>query len=86
MDGLNHNLISVCKFCDNQMIVKFTKIGCTILEEETPKIILIGKRVRNVYLVDFEEIKTINFANWKIMNKINLIYGIIDLDILVIKS
>ena len=57
MDGLHHNLISMSQLCDNQMIVEFSTIGCNILDEETRKVLLIGKWVKIIYLVDLEEIR-----------------------------
>ena len=52
MDSLHHNLISLSQLCDNQMIVKFTKIGCNILGEEMRKVLLIGKRAKNNYIMN----------------------------------
>ena len=57
VDGLHHNLISVSQLCDNKMIVEFTRIGCNILDEETRKVLLVGKRVKNIYIIDLEEIR-----------------------------
>ena len=57
VDGIHHNLISVSQLCDNQMIIEFTRIGCNILDEETRKVLLVGKRVKNIYIIDLEEIR-----------------------------
>ena len=57
MDRLHHNLINVIQLCDNQMIVEFTRIGCNILDKETRKVLLVGKMVKNIYIIDLEEIR-----------------------------
>ena len=46
VDGLHHNLINMSQLCDNQMIVEFTR-----------KVLLVRKRVKNIYLIDLEEIR-----------------------------
>ncbi|XP_019265831.1 PREDICTED: uncharacterized protein LOC109243363 [Nicotiana attenuata] len=54
--GLNCNLLSISQLYDSGYEVKFKRIGCDI-EDESGKIILLGKRYGNVYILDgFEKI------------------------------
>ena len=58
VEGLHHNLISISQLCDNQVIVEFHKIGCNILDEETRELFFVGHRVKNIYIVDLEEVRS----------------------------
>ncbi|XP_070057722.1 uncharacterized protein [Nicotiana tomentosiformis] len=51
VDGLNYNLLSISQLCDLGYEVKFKKAGC-IIEDESSKIILLGKRYENVCILD----------------------------------
>ena len=77
MDSLHHNLIRLSQLCDNQMIVKFTWIGYNILGEEMRKVLLIGKRVKNNYLMNkfhFNEHKQDTWkTNWLLVHIISII-------------
>ena len=58
VEGLHHNLISISQLCDNQMIVEFHRIGCNILHEETRELLFLGHRVKTIYIVDLEEVRS----------------------------
>ena len=58
VEGLHHNLISISQLCDNQMIVAFHRIGCNILDEETRELLFVGHRVKNIYVVDLDEVRS----------------------------
>lgn len=50
--GLNHNLISISQMCDNGNSVVFTIVDCTVTNFTSGKVILKGKRHKNVYKID----------------------------------
>ena len=58
VEGLHHNLISISYLCDNQMIVEFHRIGYNILDEETRKLLFLGHRVKNIYIVYLKEVRS----------------------------
>ncbi|XP_070017619.1 uncharacterized protein [Nicotiana sylvestris] len=53
IDGLKYSLISVSQLCDSGNLVAFTSTKCFLINLTTDKIILQGKRVNNMYIVDF---------------------------------
>ena len=57
VEGLHHNLISISQLCDNHMIVEFHRIGCTILDEEIRELLFVGHRIKNIYIVDLDEVR-----------------------------
>ena len=52
IDGLKYSLISVSQLCDRGNMVAFTSTKCFVINLTTDKIILQGKRVNNIYVVD----------------------------------
>ncbi|XP_070007988.1 uncharacterized protein [Nicotiana sylvestris] len=50
--GLKYNLISVSQLCDRGNLVAFTSIKFFVINLTTDKIVLQGKRVNNIYIVD----------------------------------
>ena len=58
VEGLHHNLISISQLCDNQIIVEFHRIWCNILDEWTRKLLFVGHRVKNIYIVDLKEVRS----------------------------
>ncbi|TCZ48337.1 GAG-pre-integrase domain-containing protein, partial [Roseicella aquatilis] len=50
VDGLKHNLLSICQICDKDHIVNFSSLGCEI--SKNGKIILRGLRTKeNCYVI-----------------------------------
>ena len=58
VEGLHHNLISISQLCDNKMIAEFHRTGCNILDEETRELLFVGHRVKNIYVVDLDEVRS----------------------------
>jgi len=56
VDGLKHNLLSISQFCDNGYDVLFDKISCTVVNKNYNSIIFKGKRMDNVYKINFSEL------------------------------
>ncbi|XP_070024892.1 uncharacterized protein [Nicotiana sylvestris] len=52
IDGLKYSLISVSQLCDKGNLVAFTSTKCFVINLTTDKIVLQGKRVNNIYIVD----------------------------------
>ena len=50
-------LISISQLCESEMIVEFTRIRCNILDEETMKVLIVGKMIKHIYLIDLQEIR-----------------------------
>jgi len=51
VEGLKHNLISISQLCDKGFKVMFEPNNCLIYDAHG-RIVLIGKRVNNIYLFD----------------------------------
>ena len=53
------SLASGCEvmFGSSADTIGFTIIGCNILDEKTRKVLIVGKRVKNIYIIDLEEIR-----------------------------
>jgi len=56
VDGLEHNLLSIGQFCDNGYDVIFGKTNCTIINKDDNSIVFKGKRIENVYKINFSEL------------------------------
>jgi len=54
--GLKHNLLSISQFCDNGYDVLFNKTSCTVVNKSYNSIIYKGKRMDNVYKINFSEL------------------------------
>jgi len=52
MEGLKHNLLSISHLCDKGYQVNFKPNTCEIRLSNSQEVLLIGKRVNNVYLFD----------------------------------
>lgn len=52
VEGPKHNLISISKLCDKGHKVVFELGHCLICDEKTRNVILVRKRVNNIYLLD----------------------------------
>jgi len=56
VDGLKDNLLSISQFCDNGSDVLFDKTSCTVVNKSDNSIIFKGKRMNNVYKINFSEL------------------------------
>jgi len=56
VDGLEHNLLSISQFCDNGYDVMFSKTNCTVINKDDNSIVFKGKRIENVYKINFSEL------------------------------
>jgi len=56
VDGLEHNLLSISQFCDNGYDVMFGKTNCTVINKDDNSIIFKGKRIENVYKINFSKL------------------------------
>ena len=52
VEGLKHNLISISQLCDKGYQVIFKQNSCEICLPNLKEVMLIGKRINNVYLLD----------------------------------
>jgi len=56
VDGLELNLLSISQFCDNGYDVMFGKTNCTVINKDDNSILFKGKRIENVYKINFSEL------------------------------
>ena len=52
VERLKHNLLSISQLCDKGYQVTFKSNTCEIRQPNSQEVLLIGKRVNNVYLLD----------------------------------
>jgi len=52
VEGLKHSLLSISQLCDKGYKVNFEANTCTISNETSGKVLLTGRRVNNIYLLD----------------------------------
>jgi len=52
VEGLKHNLLSISQLCDKRYQVIFKTNSCEICLPNSKEVMLIGKRINNVYLLD----------------------------------
>ncbi|XP_027186150.1 uncharacterized protein [Cicer arietinum] len=53
---LKHNLLSISQLCDKGFKVHFTSMSCTLEHKEVKGMKLTGKRVNNIYMIDFDSL------------------------------
>jgi hypothetical protein len=56
VDGLEQKLLSISQFCDNGYNVMFEKTNCTVIIKDNKSIVFKGKRIENVYKINFSEL------------------------------
>ena len=54
VENLKHNLISISQLCDKVYKVIFDKFSCVIENSCDGKILFVGNRCSNVYIIDIE--------------------------------
>jgi len=52
VDGLKNNLLSISQLCDKGYKITFGPDLCLIADSKTSEIVLVGKRVNNVYMLN----------------------------------
>ncbi|VFQ97336.1 unnamed protein product [Cuscuta campestris] len=57
VEGLNYNLLSISRFCDKGYSLEFCKDMASLKNISTNEVILIGKRIRNIYEVMWDDVK-----------------------------
>ncbi|VFQ77886.1 unnamed protein product [Cuscuta campestris] len=57
VEGLNYNLLSISQFCDKGYSLEFYKDMASLKNISTNKVILTGKRIRNIYEVLWDDVK-----------------------------
>ncbi|VFQ63416.1 unnamed protein product [Cuscuta campestris] len=57
VEGLNYNLLSISPFCDKGYSLEFCKDMASLKNISTNKVILTGKRIRNIYEVMWDDVK-----------------------------
>ena len=60
VEGLRHSLLSISELCDKGYKVNFKSNGCTISHDSSSKVLFIGKRVNNIYLLDILKTDSVN--------------------------
>ncbi|XP_019226214.1 PREDICTED: uncharacterized protein LOC109207698 [Nicotiana attenuata] len=55
--GLKYSLLSVSQICDKGNKVEFVSKICTVTNLVTGEVVLVAKRYKNIYVVDFESLK-----------------------------
>ncbi|KAK8608159.1 hypothetical protein V6N13_023590 [Hibiscus sabdariffa] len=60
VNGLKHNLLSISQLCDKGFNVLFDASGCKIIDIETNRIVLVGHRIGNIYMVHLDDIHISN--------------------------
>ena len=58
VSGLKHNLLSISQLCDKGYKVNFTPAACVVTKGDDNKVVLIGQRKGNVYVADFNSVKS----------------------------
>ena len=54
VDGLKHNLLIISQLCDKGFKIEFNKNCCVISEAISSKVVHIGKRIGNIYMLNVE--------------------------------
>ena len=59
VEGLKHNLLSICQLCNKGLQVTFEPKSCLVSNLDSRKILLVGKRMNNVYILNISYINSI---------------------------
>ena len=60
MQGLQHNLLSISQLCDKGFQVYFSPNTCVLENKSEQGMKLEGKRVNNIYMIDFDDLPNID--------------------------
>jgi len=66
VEGLKHNLLSISQLCDKGYQITFKPNTCEISMHKSREVLLIGKRINNVYLHDISHSASIDFLLTKL--------------------
>ncbi|XP_070036318.1 uncharacterized protein [Nicotiana tomentosiformis] len=58
VNGLKYSLLSVSQLCDKGNKVEFLSKICTVTNHVTGEVVLVAKRYKNIYVVDFESLQS----------------------------
>ncbi|XP_070042733.1 uncharacterized protein [Nicotiana tomentosiformis] len=58
VNGLTYTLLSVSQICDKGNKVEFLSKSCTVTNLVTSEVVLVAKRFKNIYVIDFESLNT----------------------------
>ena len=58
VDGLKHNLCSISQLCDKGFRIIFDKNNCIIENVSDRKVLFVGNRDNNVYIIDLNDCPT----------------------------
>ena len=70
VENLKYNLLSISQLCDKGYKVCFESNACHVINSITNKIIYIGKRHENVYVIHIDEV-VLNVESFLIANDVN---------------
>ena len=81
--GLEHNLLNISQFCDNGYDVMFEKTNCTVINKDNKSIVFKGKKVENVYKINFFELVdqkvifllSMNDKKWVLHRRLGMLTG-----------
>ena len=62
VEGLKHNLLSISQLCDKGFRITFESNHCKILEKNSDKICMLGKRIENIYMLDLDHMCATNLT------------------------
>ena len=68
VDGLKHNLLSISQLCDKGNRVIFESSICLVEHIESKKVLFVGHRFENVYIVHLESIFSKNIKCLSALN------------------
>ena len=74
VEGLRHNLLSISQLCDKGNKVIFRSTGVEVINLNTQKLVLTGKRDKHVYTVDTSTISDKNLVCLSVLEKDPLLW------------
>ncbi|XP_070025518.1 uncharacterized protein [Nicotiana sylvestris] len=72
VNGLKYSLLSVSQICDKENKVKFLSQSCTITNLKSGEVMLIAKRFKNIYVVDFDSLNDGDLTCLSVIDDIDL--------------
>ncbi|XP_070005272.1 uncharacterized protein [Nicotiana sylvestris] len=68
VNGLKYSLLSVSQICDKGNKVEFLSKICIVTDLVTGEIVLVAKRYKNIYVVDFESLQSCDLSCLKVVD------------------
>ena len=78
---LKHIFLNISQLCDKGLKVIFESMGCKVIDVKTNKLIFIGYRQENIYVVYLDDLSSKMCVSWLKM-KMSVGCGVKDLDML----